>query len=438
MKKNFSILLVIVLLLLHTLSYANDEVNNYNLDTLTDRLLNKSVEIKKIELEKKLLELRLENTLEPYEDLIEEIEKLEQKLNNAKRNRDEALKALVNAGDEITKQTAASIFSMSVQFYDSVKKSYDNLIDQKISMMKSFENMKYEKSQLDKKKKNKIEVLKYNLQKDYYNILIMKKELELLEGDIKNLNKQLDIEKLKAQLDSTTVVNYLSLQKQLEKLQLQKQKLENSLMLATDSLRTKLYFEPEDVVNINYELPKIPRGTDYDLENIITKFKTQNMSLNAAEFNKKVLEEVYKEIKRIYEDPEKIDEDENFVRVEVKDDEEDNSNKVELAKLELTEAELDYKMLEQNLELYVKQVYYNYKEALINLEDKLDSKNIIRLKGKEIESRYKTGMISELEYQIQKQELKRELFEIDKAIIQFVNAKSLIDLACKGIQLNDF
>ncbi|KAB3534725.1 TolC family protein [Alkaliphilus pronyensis] len=411
LKRNI-ICTILVALMLSSSALAVESKTPLGLEELTNRFLEENIEIKKLDLDNRLLKLRYEETLEDYEDLQKQVERAgkytDSVVKQRKQARDEYYSASKGSNEE---QAAFQYYHGMMHTVEAATDNYKALLKQEASMMKNLEMMVLEDQQADIKKQNDIELLKYQLQKDYYQLLILKEQRDLLEKSIANIDMQLNVEKTKKELDLTTELAVNNLETQKINLELSIEKLDNSIEQAIEKLKTDLNIEVSDNIDILFELPGAVSIKKYKLENVLKGFMEQSLDLKKVERLTEVNAEIVEKLQIAYEE----DDTEYLISV-----------------YEADEAELNEKQTKRDFEHLVKSLYFRHNQLGSDLVQQLRNKLLADEKMLQLEVQYKTGVISKLQYNLQKQEIDQAIFDYKKAMIDYINTDTELQLAEKG------
>ncbi|MTI48900.1 MAG: hypothetical protein FH761_13730 [Firmicutes bacterium] len=413
-RKTLLALIVIIALVTSMSTYAEDENVVYDFEQLTNRLYAENLEILKMDNNIMIMNLSYDEALEDYDDLQDTVEKAKDNLDLQKKYKDQAEERYLEA-DKSERKFTHDMLDIRNQAYEASLDAYKNIIKQEMSLISTMEQLKLQIEQGDRQQ----EVLKLTeeneLKNSYYNLYILNREIELLKTDIENINKQKEIEKTRQELDMSTDEELQSIKDTINTMQLTLQQLENQKELAKESLKTKINMPVEEELNIEWEISDVDESVDYSLADLISDFKENSLELASLEKNIEIKDIILEKSHEAYDDVE--------------------GNEVNLALLELKNSELDKQINERDMELYVKQAYFDFKTKKLDLFVKKVSNQYYIEKEKNLEARYEQGSISELQYDMEMQQLKRDKFESDKAKINYLLAKSKLELISEGIML---
>ncbi|WP_202707553.1 TolC family protein [Sporosalibacterium faouarense] len=413
-KKTLIALIIMIALVASMSTYAEDDNVVYDLKQLTDRLHEENLDILKMNNNTKVMKLKYDKSLDDYDDLEEAVEDVGDSLEIAKINKEQAREIYLKA-KKSDRQFELAKLDMREQIYESTLDAYKDVVKQEMGVIGTMEQLKLQIEQGDRQQ----EVLKLTeeneLKNSYYNLYILNREIELLKTDIENINKQKEIEKTRQELDMSTDEELQSIKDTINTMQLTLQQLENQKELAKESLKTKINMPVEEELNIEWEISDVDESVDYSLADLISEFKENSLELASLEKNIEIKDIILEKSHEAYDDVE--------------------GNEVNLALLELKNSELDKQINERDMELYVKQAYFDFKTKKLDLFVKKVSNQYYIEKEKNLEARYEQGSISELQYDMEMQQLKRDKFESDKAKINYLLAKSKLELISEGIML---
>ena len=385
----------------------------YNLELLTKRLIAESLEVEKIELRQERLLLSLEQTLEDYEDLQDDVENAK-KLVEAREQQVEAAKNELSRSSTGTpeRMQAEAVLRWNIELLDAAERSYEAMVKQEASMMESLELMKLQRDQSNRNKEQAIKDMESNLEKNYYQLLLLESQKELLEKQLENMDNNLESEKVKKDLELTTQMSIFELEKDRSSLFFNIRNVDNNIQQVREKIKTDINmgFDEELLITLEFEGNNAPR--QFALSDVIKGFNKNNLSLETIRRTTEIKNKVYDKIKIAY-------------------DEEDNEYKIAL--IEIREAEINEKISVRNFEHLVKQAYFQHEQAKIELVLQLQEKILIEEKLKHTRVQYKLGLISELQYQASLFQLEQAEFNYISAKVNYINARITVDLLMKGI-----
>lgn len=414
-KFGISMILVCVLTLVsNTYVFGETEVKKYNLYGLSQKFLEESTAIKKLNIDQELLKLQYDENLKQYNDLSYRADSTKESFETFQKAINDATTQYQNETDPVKKQQIDTYRQSLINSYITVQLGYSEMFKQQIGMMQSMEAIKLQQKQLPQKKENETALAKYNLQKDYYDLYILDQQLTLLKQDLANVRKSLDIEKVKKGLNLSTQTGVESLEKQERALELSVQQMENSRDMAVDNIKTKIGMPMEEELEIELSLPVGTSVRDYSLSQLNKKFMEKSLEMEAARNNTRVQQEIYDRSKLVYSA---------------------DDNKVKIAELQLKQAQLDEISTQRSLEAYVKQMYYQHIQAKNDLLHKQKSQKLYEENERLLDARNRQGMLSVIDYNLQKQEIQRNYLEVKQAIVAYENMKAQMDLVEKGVMV---
>lgn len=414
MYRKRSILLVVIIIALTAtmITYAEEDNKAFSLESMTQRLISENLTILKMDNNIKLMELRYEKTLEDYEDLQSTIKELKGSLEAETIYKEQALESYRDASD-LERPLKKANYEMRNQIYEAKLDAYTNIVKQELSMIKSMEQLKLQIEQGDRQHKAIRLKESYNLQSSYYSLYTIGQEIELLENDIQNLKKHQEIENTKMDLDMSTTENIQSISESVIEMELMLNMLKNQKELVVESIKTKINMPIEEELIIEYEISRSAGGINYSLIQLLNSFKENSLDIEAIEKNVEIQQTILDKSVEAYEDVE--------------------GNEIEIATIELANADLDNRITQRDMEMFVKQAYYDFKAKDLDLAVKKITQDVYTDKEKNLHARYAEGVISKIQYDMELQQIERNKLEYDKATIAYLNAKGKLDLIKQGI-----
>ncbi|SCX77560.1 TolC family protein [Alkaliphilus peptidifermentans] len=430
-KKTLAALGLGITMLLNTTAYAEVSEGKYDLEKLKEVYINESFEVKMIELDTELLQVQYKDQIKEYRDSKDTVNDAEDHMNGMKALREQSLKDYERAQDSASRQAATKNADRLLMEYIRARSSYRMRVKQDVQMTQSLEPIIFQIAQAEIKKEQSIAKSEYELELDYYNLVRLHRELELIEKDVDNIKKKINIDMTKENLGLLVESAREESEKQLRDFEKQKKQLENSLELALENMKTKLNFDLGAQLKIELEIPNESVPKSYNLQDSISKFKKNNLDLAAMENNVFIKESIFNKVTLAYERIEEWNEN----QITLKQYEEEQ-NQIKISEIEFKKSEIQLFNLERKLELYAKNTYYEYQTARDTLvANYLFNNNLYDNKLNIIEANYKHGFISEFEYEVQKQQLNRELRGLEQDMINYVNAKNKMELMLNGIMV---
>lgn len=418
-------------MLLNTAAYANTPVEEYDLEKLKEIYISESYEIQSIELDTELLKVQYNSSIRSYKDFKDAVNKAEDNMNSMKAYREQALYDAEKATTAASKHAAVQNANLTLMEYIRARSQYRIRVKEDVQMTQSLEPVIFQISQADARKASSIAKSKYDLEKDYYDLVTLHKELQLIDNDIENMKMKLKVDETREALGMSAVTVKLDAENQMRALEKSKRQLENNFEFALENMKTKLNIAPEKELNIKFTIPEDASLKDYKLVDTIQQLKNKNLDLAATKNNVALRERIFKKITLAYERIEEWNENEISLKQY-----EDEQNQIKMAEIDFKKAQIQQYNLERNLELYAKQVYYDFQAARDTLfSNMLYNNDLYEKKLNIIEANYKYELISDLDYQMQKQQLNKELNKLEKDWITFVNAKNKLELAIEGVVL---
>ena len=401
------------------------EEQRYDLEELLDKNI-EGDSIKLLELENKLSKVQYETNIKDYEDFKKSIGETEQRIVDINNNMKVARHQYNIATGEASKSMWSAAMVSIYNNFSAARTSYRLRVKQYINVIKSVEPAIFAKENADKQKEEDIKKAQLSLKNDYYNHYILTKEIEMMKKDIENLYKQIEIEKVKESLGMTTDLTLYEVEIQKFEYDNMLYEMENRLTLATEKIKTDLEIDMSEEFEIIHELPEQDTFVEYDVEDLIDAFLENNLQIAFSKNNIKVKELVLEKLDIAYRTKyEHADTDEVLT--------EEQQAMLETAELEVEKAKLEHEVLVKSMELFVKQVYYEYIRT--HRELTAASLNTRRYDAKLKVEREKLiqGTISQVAFDTQEAAINRNLFDIEKDKISYELACDKIEMIKEGI-----
>ncbi|KAB3532728.1 TolC family protein [Alkaliphilus serpentinus] len=404
---------LLVLVMLVSSTVVIEAVEPMGLEELTKVFLEENFEIQKLGINERLLKLRYEETLEDYEDLQKSVENARKYKESMEQQRKDAREEYLEAdSDSAEGRVAHGYLHSTLHMLEAAEESYKALVKQEANMMKSLELMVLEEKQATRKRQQETEKLKYQLSNNYYQLLMMKEQQKIIEGNIDLLDMQIRLEKTRKSLELTTDLAVNSLESQRSNLLISLEKLQNSMEMAKEALKTDLNMTPEEELNLTLELTEDANLKSYELSAILEGFMSNNLAIETSKTLTEVQQKIVEKLLIAYEE---------------------TDTDYQIGLLELEEAQLNHLILERSYEHMVKQAFYNHRQVGRDLVSKIEGKLLADEKMKQVEAQYSSGLISSLQYNSQKQELVNVQFEYLRTAIDYIRVDYEIQLIQKGI-----
>lgn len=433
-KKRLLIICIIILTILSNIAvYADGEMEKYDLEKLKEIYINESFEVDMIDLETRMLKTQYNEKIKDYKDFKDIVDDVEDNMNAMKAIREQSIEDAKRAQDSASVEAAAKNAQFALMQYIRMRSQYRLRVKESVQMMQALEPVIFQISQAEAKKQSSIAKAENNLERDYYNLVTLHRELDLLNKDMENIRKKLKVDVIRKELGMITALEKEETEKQIRELETNKEKLENNLELAMEKLKTKLNIDTIEKINIEYKMPKTTNFKSYRLEKVTSQLKDNNLDLAAVRHNTVLTKEIFNKLTLAYDRIEEYNE--NQISLKQYESEKDQ---IKVAEIEFEKSKIQQYNLEKNLELYAESVYYEYKNArealMFNI---LYNNDLYDDKMKVIELNYEYGFISRMDYEFQKQQLNRELNKLEQDEIAYANAKNKMELMIKGIMITD-
>ncbi|WP_139903614.1 hypothetical protein [Clostridium thermarum] len=316
--------------------------------------------------------------------------------------------------------------SVNMQMVDLEKKAIDSQYNEAYKQLIEYkkqtaiqqnqvDRLYFQMGQYQKKLKQQKLVEKYQLQVQYYNICLLMKQLTLAESELELINKQIEVEEEKVNqgLSTQLIVDELKSRKKLISDNISS--ITYTIELGKSEMKVKLNENKDVVFDPNFIIPTDVQGEDtYSLDTLIGKCKENNLQLAETNANIALQSVLANTIKSYVGEA-----DSSFIAVNT-----------ELSKLLLNKDTLD-----KELSLYVEQQYNSFRDSLNKYDSMKQRKGILDRQLTAIDEQYNAGQISLLEKLSQRYSVLKELLDVDTAIVDKLNAITIMELVENGIQL---
>lgn len=414
MKKRVMSLALSFMLLSGSFAFANgaETVKTYNLADLTKEMLTDNAEINAIDAEAKEAKIQYDVIEEDYDELKENIEKVKKSLDTYRkvtaRNKEEYKMA---GGSFLERDKTYEIYKTSVQILDNVENQYKSMIKRQAETMKQMESMVFMGKSAEIRKAQEIEKLKLQIQKDYYDLVLLDGQIKLMEEKLDILNTNINIEETKKKLDLATEHSVENLKSQKRALEISIDEMKSNREIMVDSIKTSVGIEKEDEIEILLEVPVLLNLQKFELDPLMKSFKENNFDLVTLKTNVEIQQEV-------------------IANMEIAFEEDDNDYK--LALLQLETDLLNLTKSEQSMEQYVKSLYFQYEKQKEDVYQQLENKRLAEEKLRQAKVQFEIGLISKLQLETQQQEFSQSMFDFNKSFIDLSNTRKEIDVVLKG------
>jgi outer membrane protein TolC len=316
--------------------------------------------------------------------------------------------------------------SLNVHVVDAEQKALESQYDEAFRQLMEYkkqtalqqnqvDKLNFQKGQYQKKRKQQQLVEKYQLQVQYYNVGLLMKQLTFTESELELINKQIEVEeeKLNQGLSTQLTVDDLKSRKKLTSDNIVN--LTASIELGKSEMKAKLNENKDVVFDPNFTIPAEVQGEDtYSLATLITKCKENNLQLVETNLSIALQTGLNSTIKGYIGES-----DSYYMALEA----------------ELSKLLLNADIINKNLSLYVEQQYNSFKNSLNHYNSMIHRKSILDRQMIVIDEQYNAGKISQLERLSQRYSVLKELLDVDKAIVDKLNAITVMGLVEQGIQL---
>lgn len=414
MKKRVMSLALSFMLLSGSFAFANEAetVKTYSLADLTKEMLTDNAEINAIDAEAKEAKIQYDVIEEDYDELKENIEKVKKSLDTYRkvtaRNKEEYKMA---GGSFLERDKTYEIYKTSVQILDNVENQYKSMIKRQAETMKQMESMVFMGKSAEIRKAQEIEKLKLQIQKDYYDLVLLDGQIKLMKEKLDILNTNINIEETKKKLDLATEHSVENLKSQKRALEISIDEMKSNREIMVDSIKTSVGIEKEDEIEILLEVPVLLNLQKFELDPLMKSFKENNFDLVTLKTNVEIQQEV-------------------IANMEIAFEEDDNDYK--LALLQLETDLLNLTKSEQSMEQYVKSLYFQYEKQKEDVYQQLENKRLAEEKLRQAKVQFEIGLISKLQLETQQQEFSQSMFDFNKSFIDLSNTRKEIDVVLKG------
>lgn len=414
MKRRIMPIFVLIALLISSVSTFANANSSFKLNDLIQTMLENNLSIKSLNNNAKITTIRIKTTEKDYEELNKSIKIMETNLLSTRNDRDQARDDYFGSPNgSIEERMAFQYYHATLHQYNALEEQYKGLIKQKTSMMKQLENMILSAKQAETKKDQEIEKLKLEMQKDYYNLVILDEQIKLMEGNLNNQKLQLSIEETKNRINMSTNLTVENIKSQIRSLELSIFEMKNNKEFAIESIKTKIGMGVEEELNILLQVPAEPYIlVDINLVRLVNNFKDNNLDLETLRKNVEIQEQVIEDMKIAY----KEDDDEYI-----------------MALLQLEQDKISLATTERSLEQYVKTVHFQYIKIREVISNQKENKLLAEEKFRQAGLQLKAGLISTQQYEMMQQEFNQSMFEYNKIFIDLANIRKEIELVQKGI-----
>ncbi|MGV8145731.1 MAG: TolC family protein [Alkaliphilus sp.] len=385
----------------------------YSLETLTERLINENLEIEKIELTHEMLLLNLEKALEDYEELQEDVENAKDLVEVREQQVEMVREELsgISTGTPERSQVVAQL-RRNVELLDAAERSYEAMVKQEANMMESLELMKLQRDQSSKKRNQEIESIKGDLEKSYFQLVLLENQKEVLEKQLEHMDKNIASEEVKNDLGLTTQMAIFELQKDRSAMFFNIRNVENNIEKIRERIKTDINANIDEELLITLTIDGNINVRKFVLSDVIEKFMNNNLNLETTARMTELKSEVHEKIKIVYE-------------------EEDNEYRV--AFLEIREAEINELTTRRSFEHLVKQAYFQHEKVKIDLLLQLQEKILIEEKFEHTKMQFELGLISELQYRASELQVEQTNLNYTSAKVNYINSEITMELLVKGI-----
>ena len=297
----------------------------------------------------------------------------------------------------------------------SLNLQYRTTYKQIANLEKSIEEINLNQALYTNKRDNQIVVEKYMLQVNYYKTFLLIKQLDLLNSQLSVLNLQIVVEQTKLAQGKSTALNVRVLTNQKALLVNTISEISDNIDLSKNNLKATLNMDFEDAFAPVFTIPAVSTtAIGYTLSNLRDACIARNVDVLTLDNKIKAQLNYIQKIKLVFVDSES----------------EVTGAKSDLAKMQLNET-----TLKKALTIYVKQAFSQYNQTVPKVITANERNAILKDQLLVIETNHRVGDTSDLEFEQQKYEVSKQLFEINSLLVDYLNVKTLVELIDKGIYI---
>ncbi len=257
--------------------------------------------------------------------------------------------------------------------------------------------------------------LQYKLQSEYNNLYLLDSKLKSVNSNLKYLDKLFEIEKVKLSQERSTDINVSICEMDVKLAKTSVKQIENEKLKIEHSIANMLNEYDNDEYCFVVIKPELPELTLTEA-NVIKNFFDKNYDYTKQKKQLEADQKYLKEVEKIFE----FDKDNEQIKK--------LKNTVEISKLE-------FEIAEENYKLYISNKFIDYTTALYNRNVYLKYRTTLSQKLSLLETSFKNGNISEIDYIYQKADIQAALYDCDNADIALVNVINEISLLNEGMLL---
>ena len=412
MKKRAMSLALSVMFLTTSIVYGNEEIKYYNLNDLTRLVLEDNAEINSIDANAQQAKIQYEMMEEDYEELKENIEKVRKNLETRRKLTEQAKEEYEMAGGSFLERDRTYInYKTNLEIEKNVEQQYQRMVKEQAQSMKQMENMVFTGKNSKVIQEQESEKLKLQVQKDYYNLVVLDEQIKLTEGRLEGQDVTIRVEAAKARLNMATSVSVESLKSQRRALELSISEMEANRKTLVDSLINTVGLDATEDFDILLEVPTTLNLQKFELDTLMNSFKEKNSDLVTLKKNVTIQQEV-------------------ITNMELGFKEDDNDYKLSLLQLETDLLNLN--KYEQTVDQYIKNLYYQYERSKETVYQQIENKKVLDEQLRQMEVQHELGLISDMQMSSYRQDYHQSVFDYQKAFIDLANTRKEVDLVLKG------
>ena len=314
--------------------------------------------------------------------------------------------------------------NLSVKSEDSeylVQESkYKELLEQKsetqkktILLQNQIDRLDYLKGQ-HSDKRNQINLSeKHQLQKEYYNICLLINELDIAQNELKMLEKKENETKEKLKQGDVTQLEVDESTSKRKQAETKVDSIKYSVDNEKNNFKMHLNKKTGEKSSPKFSIPaKVVDKFNYSLEALKKNCCDKNLQLLQLNAYVKYHDKLIENLKS------------NFGQ-------DDTSYQVAFS--ERSKMQVDADILKQKIYQYIEKQYNNFKSCKINYDFNVSRRPILIRKLENLRIKYEEGIVSEADYLLSQNQILKELAELDSAIVELINANSVMNLIDNGI-----
>lgn len=298
------------------------------------------------------------------------------------------------------------------KYLESVK-LYNDARKQTALLKNQMDRLNYDNQLFPKKREQQRLLEKHRLQVNYYSVCLAQRSLEVIESELAMLAKQILVEEEKLLQGDSTQLKVDELKQKKIQAETTKAATQATIEQNKNLLRASLNATTEQAFDPAYVIPESAEGTDsYDSAQLKKTFKDRSLSVLQLKATIGLYDPLLTSLKECVGEA-----DLTYGQTQS----------------EKAKALADLQVLNQTIDAYVERSYNQYKQALANYTVQQANKGLNLSKQVVLNTKYASGDISELQYLTEQYLLKKEMYGVNAAIVDKINAQSLMVLLINGM-----